>query len=721
MEVSDLWDDQKTAISFASHQQEVGEILDIMPVGLLVQNRHSILYSNCEAARLLGCSQQELVGKHCMDFISGKVRERLISRFMGLFHGGDTLRETGLKIKAADNGRNIIQFVAGTLPSAEGELVQVFIQDLSYLTELEKDISARKRAEKALQHQTAVLEEQQADFRVAQKLGKIGSYKWDVICNHLVWSDELYRILGYDPAKMVPTMHALRDVVDDQDAALLLSALEKLEKSGVELSEQYRIKDVDGEEHWVHERAVATFTASGELSLIRGTIQDVTNRKLREDYIRQQTYFDQQTGLPNRQSLHDKLSELCAGPHRRGSKVYVIQVVIEDFRRIYDAMGVGAENKLIDMLAPRLRSCVPECYMLARLEGGEFMIVMDGIREVKEVEACIHRIQSILCLPMELETRRVALTSSIGVASFPDDGDTADALLQYVDTATTVAASGGLRSKSSVSLFNRAMADDIARRLDMEHLLWQGMQNQEFEMYFQPQIDMQNGQICGAEALIRWHSATLGPVSPAEFIPIAEETGLIIELGKWILAEACRVTRTCLDLVDDSFRMGVNVSPVQFQDRDLPRQIARCIEQFELPADSLEVEITEGVLIDPSLDSHELLPKIKALGVHLSLDDFGTGYSSISYLQRMKFDTLKVDQSFVRDICTDSDTRVIVRSIVAMAKRLSMSVIMEGVEEQAQYELLRSFNSDRSQGYFHAKPMPEQDFLEFARTIAAER
>ena len=719
-EVSDLWDDQQSAVSFASHQKEIGDLLDIMPVGLLVQNRHSILHANQEAARLLGCSEKELIGKHCLDFISGKMRENLMHYFMNLFHGGKTIRETGVKIRGVDGSRSLIQFVAGAVPSTEDELVQVFIQDLSYITKLEKDISARKRAEKALHIQTTKLQEQQAEFRMAQKLGKIGSWKWDVIGNRLDWSEQLYDILGYNPEDQTPSNHALRDVVVDEDAPELLSLFEELEHSGDDISIQYRITRPDGEERWVHERAEADLTPTGQVSLIRGTIQDVTNRKLREDYINQQTYFDQQTGLPNRVSLQKKLTELCAGPHPQNSKVYAVQVIIEDYRRIYDVLGFGVESRLINIIASRLRSCVPECYMLARLEGAEFMILLNDIRQVKEVEACVHRIQSVLSVPLEIESRRVNLTSSIGVASFPDDGDTAEALLRYVDTAATVAASGGQRTKSSVSLFKRNMAEEISRRLEMEHHLWQGMQNGEFEMYFQPQIGMQSGLVRGAEALIRWHSSILGPVSPAEFIPVAEETGLIIEIGKWVLEEACRVTRRVLDETGVALQMGVNVSPVQFQDKRLPEQIAARIEQYQLPPHSLEIEITEGVLIDPGLQADELLPRIKGLGVHLSLDDFGTGYSSISYLQRMKFDSLKVDRSFVRDICTDSDTRVIIRSIVAMAKRLSMSVIMEGVEEEAQFELLRNFNSDRSQGFLHARPMPEQEFLDFINRNIAE-
>jgi predicted signal transduction protein with EAL and GGDEF domain len=459
--------------------------------------------------------------------------------------------------------------------------------------------------------------------------------------------------------------------------------------------------------------------------------------KRQEDRLRYLAYYDPLTSLPNRRSFNEQLSRILKRSQRRKTSAALMFIDLDHFKRINDSIGHGRGDRLLVEIAKRLTLELREDdainYLtennaerddsadgspeIARLGGDEFTVVLSDVTDYGHVELVAKRILASLSEPIQLQSHNPVVTPSIGIAMYPLDGTDPDTLVKNADTAMYVAKAEG---RACYRFYNEKMNATAVEQLKMEEELRHAMKNNELELRYQPQVDISNGKVVSMEALVRWKHPERGMVSPLEFIPVAERTGQIIELGNWVLSE---VARHCsywdtLDLGD--FRVCVNISPLQFNQTDLPQSISEFLRMSGLSPDRLELEFTESAVMTDAEANIEKLRELKDLGLDLAIDDFGTGYSSLSYLKRFPIDTLKIDQSFVADLNT-VDGAAIVDAILALAKTLHLRVIAEGIETQEQLSYLVKGECDLLQGYFFSRPIyPEdvptmlmQNFMEF--------
>ncbi len=445
------------------------------------------------------------------------------------------------------------------------------------------------------------------------------------------------------------------------------------------------------------------------------TARDVSQLKNAQAQIRHLAYHDPLTNLPNRALLMDRLSQQIALLKRHNLRGALLFLDLDHFKHINDSLGHPVGDTVLKIITARLEASVRLEDTVARLGGDEFVVLLSGLQGSREevteqVQELADTLRQLLAEPMSLDGQRLQVTPSIGVALIPDHGSTPADLLKRADIALYRAKDSG---RNTTQLFHTTMQKAASERLRMESDLRMALTRGELALHFQPQVDARDNRIVGAEVLLRWHHPLLGQQPPAQFIQVLEESGLILEVGNWILDEACDACSHMLQdqLIDaEDFSLCVNISPRQFRQNDFVQRVRRSLDDYRLPYRMLKLEITEGIVIQNLEDTISKMRELKALGVGFAMDDFGTGYSSLTYLKRLPVDTLKIDQSFVRDAPVDPNDAEIVRAIVAMARSLDLTVIAEGVELSEQLEFLERQGCFLYQGYLHSRPLPLGDF-----------
>lgn len=445
--------------------------------------------------------------------------------------------------------------------------------------------------------------------------------------------------------------------------------------------------------------------------------EDITTRKQAEERIRFLAYYDHLTQLPNRVLLQERLQDAIELAKAKSQALAVLFLDLDQFKRVNDSLGHRAGDLLLQQVAIRLQDClrsvdyicnaspdlIPAQDILARLGGDEFVILLAEINHPDAVTKVAERILTVIGRPFMIEGNEVFSGCSIGIALYPFDGDNMETLLKNADTALYHAKNVG---RNNYQLFADWMRAATLQHVELESLLRKALERQELTLYYQPQVDVSSGRILGVEALLRWQSRELGNVAPADFIPLAEETGLIVPIGEWVIRTACAQARAWQKAGLAPLRMAVNLSPRQFVDTSLVPLIAHVLDETGLRPDLLELEITESLLMkDPVLDT---LHNLKRLGVRLAIDDFGTGYSNLGYLRQFPIDRLKIDKSFVQDIEGEHDDAAITAAVIAMARCLRLEVIAEGVETEEQLTLLRAMNCHEMQGFLFSRPCPAE-------------
>ena len=441
--------------------------------------------------------------------------------------------------------------------------------------------------------------------------------------------------------------------------------------------------------------------------------EDISIRKRYEQQLLRQANYDVLTGLPNRMLALDRLKLAIAQARRDETQVGVMFLDLDNFKHINDTLGHDAGDTLLIEASKRVSSCLRGTSTVARLGGDEFLVVLPGLSGPDAACQVADRILKTFSTPFMLGGQEVFVTTSIGIATFPQDSDNSGTLLQHADAAMYEAKHKG---KSAYSRFTPEMTEVSHERLQMESYMRKAMELGEFELYFQPIIDTHSGKLVSAEALLRWNNPALGMVMPDRFIPLAEETGLIIPIGEWVIQEACKAARNWQTLTGNPIGVAVNVSPRQFRDPGFTDAVMRALDASGLSPELLELEITERLILDNSIETADILRKLDRSGIRLTVDDFGTGYSALSYLKSYPFDTLKIDKSFIQDVMTENDDASLVRAIITMAHSLGLTVVAEGVEAEAQTHFLKEEHCDYSQGYFYSTPLPEQDFIQWLDT-----
>ncbi|HET7775229.1 MAG TPA: EAL domain-containing protein [Azospira sp.] len=442
---------------------------------------------------------------------------------------------------------------------------------------------------------------------------------------------------------------------------------------------------------------------SGALTHYITLFSDITERKETEARIHHLAHHDPLTGLPNRFTLEARLEQSLADARRHGNKVAVMFMDLDRFKTINDSLGHAVGDSLLMEIAHRLRAAVRESDTVARLGGDEFVVVLPDVEGANDAAHVAGKIIEEVARDLKVGAHELHTSASIGISLYPDDGETVPAVMQNADTAMYHAKAIG---RNNFQFFAAAMNRAATERLELERKLRQAMTNQEFELHFQPQFALAADRITGVEALLRWRHPEDGLIPPDRFIPIAEETGLIVGIGDWVLVAACRQLKTWLVAGLPPLRMAVNLSTRQLRHQEFPQRVAAILEETSVPAVLLELEITESGVMEHPEEAIQTLHALNDMGVTLAIDDFGTGYSSLSYLKLFPIDRLKIDRSFVRDIERDPDDAAIARGTIALAHSLGLEVVAEGVETAAQLDMLATDGCDEVQGYFFSRPLP---------------
>lgn len=523
-------------------------------------------------------------------------------------------------------------------------------------------------------------------------------------------------VLGYAPEELIGRFWA-ELYADPEDRERFLQALQA--SGGNVLGYEVRLRHRDGRQRWVSVNARYYTDDEGRIRGIEGTARDITRQKENEAFIQRQAYYDTLTDLPNRRTLLERLRHEISRSRRHGHYGALLFLDLDNFKTINDSLGHSVGDRLLREVAARLQAALRPEDTAARLGGDEFVVLLVELSNDAEeagnlARRAAERVRERLSEPFRLDDRKLLTGPSIGIAMFPATNagldDEPDELLKQADIAMYRAKA---RGKNAVEFYLPSMQEAVTERLALENSLRQALTKNQFELHYQVQVDM-GQRVIGAEALLRWRDPEQGLISPARFVPVAEESGLILDIGEWVVMAACRQMRQWLNdgALPEGFQLAVNVSPRQFHQRDFVDDLAQVLRYYQVPPHCLTVELTEGTLLADVDDAVAKMHALKELGVHLSIDDFGTGYSSLAYLKRLPLDTLKIDRSFVRDIVTDVNDAVIVETILSMTKHLRIEAVAEGVDDERVLKALRDRGCRIYQGYYFGRPLPADAFVE---------
>jgi diguanylate cyclase (GGDEF)-like protein/PAS domain S-box-containing protein len=552
----------------------------------------------------------------------------------------------------------------------------------------------------------------------AQSIARLGSWELDVATNNIRWSRELYRLFGFRLNEK-PTYDALINRTHPDDREACLQAHRATLDGFTQFKVEHRILLRGDMVRWVRSRGRVELDAQGRPKRLCGTAQDITEQKTAEAALIHQAFHDPLSGLPNRLLLLDRLGQAIKRLARRPATVGVLHLDVDRFKLINDSLGHPAGDQLLLLLAARLATLIRPGDTLARLGGDEFVVLCDGLTGEVEASLIADRICAAMTEPLAWEGGQVVISLSAGIALATSASIDPDALMRDANAAMYRAKTEG---RARTTVFAESMRAGTNGRLETEMALRRSITDGDLRVHYQPIVNLVDGRIVGHEALVRWQHPTRGLVAPDQFITIAEESGLIVPLGAWVLREACMQARRFQkrDPLWSQLTMSVNVSGGQLGQRDLVELVASAHQDADLSPEHLQLEMTESVLMDDAATTITILARLKDLGVHLGVDDFGTGYSSLAYLKRFPVDALKIDRSFVSGLGMDLEDSAIVAAIVSLSDTLGFVTIGEGVQTTLQRDILLRLGCVRAQGYLYARPMALAD-AEAALDSAARR
>jgi diguanylate cyclase (GGDEF)-like protein/PAS domain S-box-containing protein len=538
----------------------------------------------------------------------------------------------------------------------------------------------------------------------AQRVAKFGTWDWESSNDEHYWSDGLYDILDLDREQKASMQHFLIALHEDDRVRVRQIMLQALkEKLPFELEARIRLSN--GDERVVQQRGLVKHTGKNDRVRMTSIVYDITERKESEKRLAYLANFDTLTGMPNRNLFQDRLKHAMAQAERQKEEVALLYLDLDHFKAVNDALGHHAGDELLIEAAHRIRQNIRDGDTAARLGGDEFTIVIEQFTDKAQVAVVAEHVLKSLNKSYQIGTHEVFVSASMGITFYPSDGEDFDTLLKNADSAMYLAKEQG---RNGYHFYTEELNQRAHERLHLENSLRLALERDEFQLHFQPQIELNTGRIIGAEALLRWAPGQ-DPISPARFIPVLEETGLIVPVGRWVLEQACKTVKSWHEKGFTDLRIAVNLAARQLRQADIVQGVKEVLHACDLAPEYLEIELTESTLVDTTI-SKKNLRRLEKMGVRLAIDDFGTGYSSLSYLKQYSVDVLKIDRSFIQDICKDSDDDAVTSAIVALSHQLDMKVIAEGIETLEQLEFLRKLNCDQAQGFLIGRPMVKHQF-----------
>jgi diguanylate cyclase (GGDEF)-like protein/PAS domain S-box-containing protein len=719
-------------------------VLNAMVDGVILMDERGIMHRvNPAAARIFGHAPEDMLGRNVGMLMQGPDRDAHdthVARYLG--GGAGRIIGIGREVEGRhrDGSTLHIHLSIGEVSTPQGRWFTGILRDVGDARAAERALrEAHLRLEERVHDRTAHLSRTvdqlraEIDTRIrteqalraseqrladAQRIARLGHWDWNVESGRLHWSDELYRIFGLQRTRHPPLYRSFLDLVHPDDREAIQNAMETALHSGLPFCSELRIRRADGTEREILvEGEVASSPAGLALSL-NGTIQDITERKQRERQLFWLANYDPLTELPNRTLFRDRLEHAIAQAERSGRLVALMFLDLDRFKTINDSLGHQIGDRLLKLAAARIRDCVREGDTVARFGGDEFVLVLEGLTHTDVAAAIAQKLVDTLAKPFHVDEHALFTTASVGISLYSLDDTDIDSLIKHADSAMYRAkAQGG----NGYQYYTSDMKAFAMRRLDIENSLHAALERDELELHYQPQLDVLANRLTGVEALLRWRHPERGMIPPLEFIPVAEETGLIGALGEWVLRTACRQARQWQNDGLPAMRMSVNLSSRQFRNQDLPHTVAAILKETGLAPECLELEITESLLIEDMDNAVRTLDGLKRLGVKVSIDDFGTGYSSLSYLSRLPVNSLKIDRSFVADATSCHDAAAIAEAVIALSHTLRLSVVAEGVETHDQFAFLRERGCETIQGYLLSPPLPAGEMFAWMRERSESR
>jgi len=663
-----------------------------------------VIYWNKASEELYGYTEEEALGKKLEDLIIPDfMREGVIQLIADWMDNDVEIPAAELVLKNKNN-QDVNVFSQHVKLDIDETKSEFFCLDI--------DISPFKKLETTLSQQKEQLE-------LAQTNAHVGSWELDMKTKKLTWSDETYRIFGYKPNSVTPTLKLFYKQIPKRFIHKIFYSLPKVLKSGQAQEVEHPLMLPNGDKRFVRSRGDLSYDDKGKAKAFFGTVLDITlyHETLQELGEQKEKLFfqanhDTLTGMPNRSLFLDRLRHALSRREAKGKHTAVLFLDLDHFKEINDTMGHFVGDKVLIEVSKRLADVLRQDDTIARLGGDEFTIILEQIVNPFEVGEVAQKLIASLSEPIVVNEQMYYVTVSIGIAIAPDDASKAEDLLKYADSAMYKAKENG---RNTYEYYTSDLSERAFERLLLESNIRKAIKEKEFVLFYQPQIDAKSKKIIGFEALIRWNHPQMGMVSPAKFIPLAEETGHIIAIGRWVLMQAMKdiayLKTSCLTCK----RISVNVSVKQIQDSDFVESVKELILESGCNPRDIELEVTEGYIMDEPEKAILTLNELHNLGFALAIDDFGTGYSSLAYLKRFPIQKLKIDQSFVRDIPGDEDDESIVKAVILIAESMKLDVIAEGVENTEQEDFLMEHGCFLIQGFLYARPMPLDELNDFLK------